>query len=217
MRNLLKKELKLATSPLAWFFLLFSLMTLLPGYPILMGCFFICLGQFQSFQGAREANDTLYTALLPVRKRDTVAAKYLTVCFFQGLAFLMMALLTALRMTVLSGSAVYASNAMMNANPVFLAFALLVFAAFNLLFLGGFFRTAYRIGRPFLAFGVAAFVLICVAESLHHFPALRFLNTPAGERMGLQWAILLIALLLYVIITLLSERASETRFERIDL
>lgn len=217
MKSLVKKELKLATSPLSWFFLLAAFMTLLPGYPILMGCFFVCLGLFQSFQTARESNDVLYTALLPIRKADAVKAKYLQVCIFQLLAFLLMALLTALRMTVLSGSVVYANNALMNANPVFLAFALLLFTLFNVLFLGGFFKTAYNIGKPFVTFIAASLVLIGLAETLHHFPALRFLHSPGGERMGLQWTVFLLALVVYVLVTLFSEKRSERRFEQIDL
>ena len=128
-----------------------------------------------------------------------------------------MALLTALRMTVLSGSVVYANNALMNANPVFLAFALLLFTLFNVLFLGGFFKTAYNIGKPFVTFIAASLVLIGLAETLHHFPALRFLHSPGGERMGLQWTVFLLALIVYVLVTLFSEKQSERRFEQIDL
>ena len=50
MKSLLMKEFKLAASPLAYIFLAGALMTLLPGYPILMGAFFICFGVFHSFQ-----------------------------------------------------------------------------------------------------------------------------------------------------------------------
>jgi len=214
---LLEKELRLAVLPLTWFFLAAAFMTLLPGYPILMGGFFVCLGIFQSFQSAREANDILYTALLPVRKADAVAAKYLVVCFFELLAFLLMALFTALRMTVLAAAPAYQTNALMNANPVFLAFALLLFALFNTVFLGGFFRSAYYIGRPFVYFIVSSFLLVGAAESLHHIPALRFLHAPGGERMGLQWAALALAALLYALLTLCSEKRSERRFEQIDL
>ena len=59
MKNLLIKEIRLASSLLSYLFLLFSLMTLIPGYPIMVGSFFVCLGIFQSFQNARETNDIL--------------------------------------------------------------------------------------------------------------------------------------------------------------
>lgn len=217
MKNLLIKDLRLAVSPLSWVFLTASFMTLLPGYPILVGAFFVCLGVFQTFRNARESNDTLYTVLLPVKKSDAVASRYLLVCFFQLLGFVVMAILTVVRMTALSGAEVYRQNALMNASPLFLAFALLIFAAFNVLFVGGFYRTAYALGVPFLSFGVAAFVLVTIAELLHHLPGLAFLNTPAGERLGLQYALLAASAAVYVLTSLLSCRASERRFERIDL
>ena len=70
MIKLLRKEIQLAASPLSYFFIGFGLMAFVPGYPILVGSFFVCLGLFQSFQTAREANDLTYTALLPVANRD---------------------------------------------------------------------------------------------------------------------------------------------------
>ena len=57
-----------------------------------------------------------------------------------------------MRMILLKDISVYANNVMMSANLVFLAFVVLIFAAFNMLFIGGFFKTAYNIGKPFIKF-----------------------------------------------------------------
>ena len=217
MRFLLNKELKLAVSPLTWLFLLGSLMTLIPGYPILLGAFFVCFGIFHSFQGYRESNDILYTALLPIRKADAVKAKYLIVLFFQGLAFLAMCILTGLRMTALSKANAYLTNFLNNPNPVFLAFVLLVFLSFNTLFVCSFFRTAYKIGWQFVAFIVAAMLLVTVSEILPHVPGLEFLHTTSGEKLGMQFAVLGIAAVIFAIGTFLAERIAEKRFESIDL
>ncbi|MCR4772645.1 MAG: ABC-2 transporter permease [Oscillospiraceae bacterium] len=217
MKSLLDKELRLAVSPLTWLFLAASLMTLIPGYPILMGSFFICLGIFQSFQSARETNDMLYTALLPVRKGDVVKARYAAVCFFELIGFAVMAVLTALRMTALGSAAPYVTNPLMNATPVFLAFALLIFALFNLIFVRGFFISGYKFARPFLIFIIAAMLTVFAAEVLPHIPSLAFLRVPSGERMPLQLCVLLAAAALYALITFLSERSAERAFELIDL
>ena len=72
MNKLLKKELRLTAAPITYFFLAFAVMTLIPGYPILVGGFFITLGIFYTFQMARESNDILYTALLSCKKQDVV-------------------------------------------------------------------------------------------------------------------------------------------------
>jgi hypothetical protein len=217
MSALLKKEMRLSASILSYLFLGFSLMALLPGYPILCGAFFITLGLFQSFQSAREANDIVFSALLPVAKKDVVRGKYLFVCVIEAAALLLMAVCMLVRMTAFTDSQVYRANALMNANPVYLAFVLLIFTAFNVLFVGGFFKTGYKIGIPFLFYSIAAALLVIIAEVLPHLPNLAFLHNPAGERLGFQFGVLAAALVVYAVVTLLACRRAEQRFERIDL
>ena len=98
---------------------------------------------FQSYQRNREDHDILYSVLLPVKKTDVVKAKYGAAVILQMIAFTLCAACTVVRMAFLSESKVYTANILMGANPVFLAFALLIFAAFNVLFIGGFFKTIY--------------------------------------------------------------------------
>ncbi len=217
MIKLLIKDFRLSASALTYGFLTASLMTMLPGYPILMGAFFICLGIFHSFQDGRETNDILYTVLLPVQKSDVVRSKYAFTCTIQLMGFLLMAILTILRMTLLGDAEVYRSNALMNAGPLFLAFVLLVYSAFNLVFLRGFFKTAYRIGIPFLFFCIVTLILVTIGESLHFFPSLSFLNVPSGERIGLQITILCASALAYALITWSSCLQSIRSFEKLDL
>lgn len=217
MKKLLNKEIRLSASPLSWIFLAGALMTLLPGYPILVGAFFVCFGVFHSFQNAREANDILYTVLLPVKKADCVTAKYAFTCLIQLLGFLIAAALTAVRMTLLKAAAPYVHNALMNATPLFLAFMLLIFTAFNSVFIPGFFKTGYKLGFPFLRFGIVCLLLILAGEALHYFPGFSFFNAPGGEGLGLQCGILAAAAAIYVLGTFAACRFSRKRFERIDL
>lgn len=94
MRALLRKEMRLSALALTYLFIAFAFMTLIPGYPILCGAFFMTLGLFQSFQNAREANDIVYSALLPVAKKDVVKGKYLFTLFIEMAGFTVMAILT---------------------------------------------------------------------------------------------------------------------------
>lgn len=217
MNKLVKKELTLTAAPLTYFFLAFGLMTLIPGYPILVSGFFVCLGIFYTFQFAREYNDVLYTALLPVRKRDVVRARYFFVVCIQLADLLICGLLTVLRMTALRDVQVYRSNPLMNANPVFLAYMLLIMTLFNVIFVGGFYKTAYYYGKPFVLFCVAAFVVVGLGETLHHIPGLTWLGATAGAGVGMQTVILLLAAAVYAGGTLFSMRRSQERFEKLDL
>ena len=217
MKNLLCKELRLATPLLTFLFLGFTAMTFIPGYPILCGAFFVCFGIFQSYQNGRTDNDILYTVLLPVKKSDVVKAKYAAAVTVELTAFCLFAVFTFVRMLWLSDSGVYKTNVLMGANPVFLAFVLLVFTAFNVVFIGGFFKTAYNFGKPFIAFLIMSFLLIGLGETLHHLPGLGWLNELGLDHAGRQLPVLLAAAVVYAAATAASCRASQKRFERIDL
>lgn len=124
MGKLLRKEFVLTAQPITYFFILFSFMGMIPKYPILVGGFFVCLGIMYSFQFAREYNDTLYTALLPVKKSDVVKAKYSFVVSIQVISLLINTVVTIIRMFFLSEASQYKNNTMMNANFSFLGYIL---------------------------------------------------------------------------------------------
>lgn len=217
MKNLLMKEFKLATPAITYLFIGLALMTFIPGYPILCGAFFVCLGIFQGYQINRDSNDILYSILLPVSKSDVVKAKYLAVAVLQIAAFVLCSIFTLVRMTMLSNALVYQNNVLMAANFVYLAFVLLIFTCFNMIFLGGFFKTAYGIGRPFILFVASNFIIIAVAESLHHIPGLEWMNTLGFSFMKEQIVILVGAVCVYVVLTMMSCRKACLRFQKIDL
>ena len=204
MRNILRKEVRLSSSVLSFLFILFGLMFLIPGYPILCSVFFVSLGIFQSFQTAREANDIVFSALLPIAKKDVVKGKFLFVCLIEACALLLMTLAVILRMTVFSAASVYRSNALMNANFFALAVALLIFGLFNLIFVGGFFKTAYRFARPFVIYIIAAFLIIFAAETLHHVPGLEILNAFGTDYLAIQLTLLAVSVILFLLMTVYS-------------
>lgn len=217
MRNILLKEYKLSASPLSFLFILFGLMFFLPGYPVLCGVFFVTLGIFQSYQNAREANDMVFSALLPISKRDVVKGKYLFTAAIELCGILLMAVAVVVRMTVLADAPVYRSNALMNANLFALGMAFVGFGLFNLIFVGGFFKTAYKFAGPFVGYIIAVFLMICIAETLHHVPGFAFLNAFGTEHFAVQVVLLGIGAAFYLAVTVLSCKKACKRFEKIDL
>lgn len=217
MIKLLKKEMKLTASPLSYIFIMFGLMAFLPGYPILVGTFFVCLGLFQSFQCAREANDITYTVLLPVAKSDVVKAKYMFCVVIEFCFFVLTSVPVLIRMTVLSDVSVYRNNVLMNANLVYLGFVLLILGLFNLIFVGGFFKTAYKFAKPFVTFIVVAFVVIGIGETLFHIPTLSALNAFGFTHIGLQVSVFMTGITAFVLLTTISMCRAIKDFELIDL
>ena len=216
MRNILFKECKLSASILSFLFILFGLMFLLPGYPILCSEFFVTLGIFQSFQAARESNDIVYSALLPIAKKDVVKGKYLFVCMIEAASLVLMLAAILIRMTGF-GDAVYRQNALMNANLFALGAALVLFGLFNWIFVAGFFKTAYKFARPFVTYIIVVFVMIGVFEALHHIPGLESLNAFGADHMMLQMLLLIAGIVLYALFTGVSYSLACRRFEEIDL
>ena len=97
MKALLYKEFKLAMHPICYVFIAaFPIMILIPGYPMAVGFIYVLSCYPILFLGAnkgQQSNDLLYSTLLPVRKKDTVLARIITVIIMQ-LAFI--AILSAL-------------------------------------------------------------------------------------------------------------------------
>ena len=216
MKKLFYKELKLTANPLSYWFIAFSAMTMIPSYPILVGSFFICLGIFHTYQQIREYDDVTYTVMLPVKKRDIVTAKYLFVLFIELTAFILCTLLTIIRMKILGNAAPYVTNQLMNANMAYLGYTMIVFAVFNSIFLAGFFKTTYKIGKPFFIFCVVSFIIIIMGEILHHIPDLESLNNPSNLSMP-QIVIFAIGIVVFMLCTWLSYQKSIKNFEEIDL
>ena len=216
MKKLFYKEMKLSANPLTYWFIAFSAMTMIPSYPILVGSFFICLGIFHTYQQIREYDDVTYTVMLPVKKRDIVTAKYLFVLFIELTAFILCTLLTIIRMKILGTAVPYATNQLMNANMAYFGYTMIVFAVFNSIFLAGFFKTTYKIGKPFFIFCIVSFIIIIMGEILHHIPDLESLNNPSNLSMP-QVVIFAIGIVVFMLCTWLSYQKAVKDFEGIDL
>lgn len=97
MKALLFKEFKLAMHPICYVFVfVFPLLILIPSYPIGVGFIYILTTYPILFLGAnkgQQSNDLLYSTLLPVRKKDIVLARIITVFIIQ---FTYIAILSAL-------------------------------------------------------------------------------------------------------------------------
>lgn len=217
MKNIMYKEMKLSASVLSYIFIAFGLMFFLPGYPVLCGAFFVTLGIFQSFQSAREANDIVFSTLLPVAKSDVVKGKIMFSCFIELCGFAVMAVSTAVRMTILSDAVPYVNNALMNANPFALGMALLIFGEFNFVFIGGFFRTAYKFAKPFVTHIIITFIIISVGETAHHIPPLAAVNSFGFDNLMLQLISLCAGALLYMVLSFATYIKSCRSFENINL
>lgn len=215
MKALLKKEFGLTGAMITYLFVFTAAMAMIPNYPILVVTMIVSIGLIVTFQEAREARDIDYFAILPIRKREIVKAKFLFVMSIQGLVFLLLVAIVVCRTTFLGHMQVYLENPLMNANAAYLGYTLVCFAMFNSFFLTPFFKTGYSFVKPGIFFFTAEFVCIGIFEALHHIAPLAALN--AATVNFLQIVVLVTGILLYACMTMVSYHVSANAFGKVDL
>ncbi len=233
MKALLSKEFKLCLHPTVFIYLAMVLMLLIPSYPYLVACFFLCNAVFFIFQNARENGDPLYTAMLPVSKAQAVRARCLFVVMLQIIELLLMVGMCAFGLVAMDLEKGNAGGTDLSLSLP--AFALILFTIFNLIFLPSFYKTGYKAGASFLksAIGVWIWIILCegtmiatrviVTEKGLDLPFFRFLARnidcfpKTKEAWTVQAILFLAALLVYALGTLLAVRLSVKNYDKIDV
>ena len=226
MKALLFKELRLAMHPICYVFVaLFPLMILIPSYPIGIGFIYVLTCYPILFLGAnkgQQSNDLLYSVLLPVRKKDIVLARILTVVLMQT-AF------------ILLSSALYPLSRMINTlvvqsaeNPaefkipglgldsyvLLLAIAIIGYALADLIF----FPIYYKKGKSivmstlFTILGFVAYISI-VTIALPFVPGFEIMN---NMHIGIQFAVLSGAILFSFLLHFVVYKIASKRLEKVD-
>ncbi|MDL2324721.1 ABC-2 transporter permease [Ruminococcaceae bacterium OttesenSCG-928-A16] len=211
--NLLYKEFRLAAHPNLYIFTALGALVLVPAYPYGMVFLFGCLGPYITFMYGRETNDIYYTALLPVKKRDTVKAKCLLVVSAQIAQLFLSLPFAILRTYILPGG----NPAGIEANVAYYGFGLITYAVFNLIFLTQFFKTAYKAGKAFLFAIIPTNLIVVAMEASVHIPVFSWLDGLTAIEMLRQLPLLFIGIAVYLIGILLAYLIAAKRFETVDL
>lgn len=214
MKALLYKHFRLVCHPMTLIFTFFGLLLLIPSYPYTLIFFYGMLGLFFSFLNGREQKDIYYSALLPIRKRDTVRASALFVLMVQMISLLVAVPFAVLsvRINPLGGNAVG-----LEPNTTLFAAALLLYAIFNGIFLPSFYKTAYKVGVSFLKAIIPVCVAMIICEASVHFPGMAWLEdcTAAGQLRLLP--LLIAATLIYGAGLYFAYQKAAQNYEKVDL
>nr|WP_317412955.1 ABC-2 transporter permease [uncultured Solibaculum sp.] len=210
---LLQKEFRLAAHPTLYVFTLLGCLVIVPNYPYSAVFLFGCLAPYITFLNARENQDSFYTALLPVRKRDVVKSKCLLMVLVE-LGQLAISLPFAFLRTLLlpEGNIVG-----IEANVAYYGFGLLVYGIFNLIFFTEFYKTAYKVGKAFLFAIVPAMLVTVFMEVLVHVPGAQWLDSVAPSMLLMQLPVLAAGTVVYAAFTVTAYRIAAKRFESVDL
>ena len=214
MKALLYKSFRLVCHPMTLVFPFFGVMLLIPSYPYTLIFFYVMLGLFFSFVNSREQKDIYYSALLPIRKRDTVRAAVLFVLLVE-----LVSLVLAVPFAVLSCRVnPLGSNAVgLEPNAAFFAAGLLLYAIFNGIFLTAFYKTAYKVGVSFLKAIIPVSLAMIACEASVHVPGMAWLEdcTAAGQLRLLP--LLAASAVIYGGGLWIAYRKAAQNYEKVDL
>ena len=214
MKTLLYKQLRLACHPMTPVFCLSGIMLLIPNYPYSVAFFYVTLGLFFTFLNMREQKDIYYSALLPLRKRDTVRAALAFTVLVELLSVVITALFCLLSAKLQPGK----DNAVgMDANLMLLGAGFVLYGVFNLVFFVCLYRSGYKVGAAYLKANLALWPMMLLAEALPHFPSLMWLNRVDAQANLRQIPILLFGVAVFAFLTMLAYRRSARLYERVDL
>lgn len=214
MKTLLYKQLRLACHPMTPVFCLSGIMLLIPNYPYSVAFFYVTLGLFFTFLNMREQKDIYYSALLPLRKRDTVRAAVAFTVLVELLSVVITALFCLLSAKLQPGK----DNAVgMDANLMLLGAGFVLYGVFNLVFFICLYRSGYKVGAAYLKANLALWPMMLLAEALPHFPSLMWLNRVDVRANLRQIPILLFGVAVFAVLTILAYRRSARLYERVDL
>ena len=226
MKALIYKELKLAMHPICYVFIvLFPFMILIPSYPLGIGFIYVLTCYPILFLGAnkgQQSNDLLYSTLLPVRKKDIVMARILTVIIMQTAFILVMTALYPVARIInnaIAQSAEKPSEYMipglgLDSYVLLVAIALIGYAIADIIF----FPIYYKHGKSIVMstlFTILGFVVYIgiFTIGLPFIPGLDILN---NLHLGIQFAVLGAAILISFLLHLVVYKISSKRLEKVD-
>lgn len=215
MNNLLYKEFRLVIHPLYFLITLFAAFILIPYWVYFVALMYLLFFAIPNiFMNAKAQNDTGFTVLLPVRKRDVVKARVMSIAIVEIVQMAVVAIFVAISVSINPKG-----NFLIDANLAYLGCGLVLYGFFNLAFFPLFYKTAHKVGIPLLV-GITVFTLFAgIIEVLVVLvPAVaNVLDGVTSSALLNQIPVLAVGIALFVGLTWLAYRLSAKNFEAVDL
>lgn len=224
MKALLYKEFKLAMHPICYVFIaLFPFLVLIPSYPVAVGFIYILSCYPILFLGAnkgQQSNDLLYSTLLPVRKKDIVLARIITVAIMQFAYIAIMSALIPVGLMI-QNSLPEATTPGLNLNGFvsILGIALIGFSIADLIY----FSIYYKNGKSIVMSTLMTILGFIVYLSLFTIAVPYFgefgtayTNFLCNSGLGYQFIVLGASLVIYVALHFVVYKVASKELERVD-
>ena len=223
MKALLYKELKLAMHPICYLFIfLFPFMILIPSYPLAVGFIYVLSAYPILFLGAnkgQQSNDLLYSVLLPIRKKDIVLARMMTVTLMQFAYMAVMAALYPLALWInQSGEKISIPGLGLEGFVSVLGIAIIGFGIADLIY----FSIYYKHGKSIVMSTLLTILGFTVYLSIFtivipYIPGCEgYVNFLCNAGLGYQFIVLGLGLALYVGLRFVIYHVASKELEKVD-
>ena len=231
--KLLKKELCLgnASQTVIWTICCFG-MYFIPSYPMYVGPFYMTLCIMMTFALNQSSHDILYTALLPVKKIDVVKARFMYCGMMELFAFICALLGWCIR----TAAGFPANTAGIELTLAYFGFQMIIFAIFNLIFLGNVYKDPLKPGLRFILASIGYFATYALCEvpvwayfsmssklkagEIRELPALAVFGSKLynmDSALVTQFEVLVIGILIFAASWFITFRRAARQFEKYDL
>ena len=229
MKALLYKEFKLAMHPMCYVFIaVFPFMIIFPstGYPITVGFIYVLSCYPVLFLGAnkgQQSNDLLFSTLLPVRKKDIVLARVLTIVIMHAAFITLTSALVPVGLAIRNsiplenGEPLFDVGFSLNSYPLVLGLVLLGYSIADLVF----FTIYYKHGKSIVMstlLMILGFVLYLGIFTVALPIILRETVVPNVDSLPLyiQFPALGLAIIIYCILHFVVYKVSSKELEQVD-
>ena len=222
MKALIYKEFKLAMHPICYLFVFaFPLMILIPSYPLGIGFIYILSCYPILFLGAnkgQQSNDLLFSTLLPVRKKDIVMARIITVAVLQFTYILMLCALLPLSFIIhksIPGEEIPGLG--LDAFVSVLAIAIVGYSIADLIFFPIYYKHGKSIVMSTLLTRLGFMLYLGIFTiGFPYIPGMEWYKATLSGDLWIQFIVLGVSLLFYVGIHFIVYKVSSKRLEKVD-
>ncbi|WP_068621291.1 ABC-2 transporter permease [Paenibacillus tuaregi] len=216
MHNLVMKDLKLGVSPLFFFMPLLGALMLVPGWLYFIVILYFCwITVPNMFGGFKAQNDLLFTAMMPVTKRDIVKARVTVVVILELLHMVVAMIFGMISLRLYPGF----KYIFFAPHLGFWGLCFVMLGIFNLIFIPMYYKTAYKFGGAMLASVTAAMLFAGIAQwlGIQNSYVYDLFNGAGAENMGLQASILIAGIVIFTIFTMVANQIAVKRFLKVEI
>lgn len=214
MKALLYKEFNLVLNPAFYLVALLSALILIPQWVYFVALMYFCFMSAPNlFSLSKTYKEVYFTATQPVRRRDIVKARTLSLVTLELAQVLVAAVAVVIKLTLWRTP----NYLFLDGNLAFLGLSLVMFGIFNLVMLPMFYKTAYKILAAVVFATVAALAFATAVE-------LGVIFVPFVSRVfdgmrttGAHILTLVGGVLAFAGLSAIAYRVSAARFEKVDL